>query len=63
MTYTGPPKPQGGYETYRQASGAAGRAYARGMHDDVQAPFLIVRGLFRLFWRVVTFLIRIVRRK
>ena len=63
MTYTGPPAPKDGYETYRQASGAARRAYNRGMRDDAQAPFLIIRALFRLIWRAARMLFRIVRRK
>lgn len=63
MTYTGPPAPRDGYETHRQASGAAGRAYTRGMRDDAQAPALMIGALFRLVWRAAKAMLRIVWRK
>ena len=63
MTYTGPPAPRDGYETYRQASGASGRAYSRGMRDDAQAPAQLIGMLFRLVWGAARLLIRMVRRK
>lgn len=63
MTYTGPPAPRDSHETWRQASGAAGRTYTRGMSDDAQAPAQLVGMLFRLVRRAARMLIRMVRRK
>ena len=63
MTYTGPPSPRDSYETHRQASGAAGRAFTRGMRDDAQAPALMIGALFWFVWRAAKAMFRIVRRK
>ena len=63
MTYTGPPAPREGHEVHRQASGAAGRAYSRGMHDDAQAPILLIGVLLRLLWWFPKTMFRLARRR
>ena len=48
---------------HRQNYASAARAQTRGMEDERQLPFLLIRGLFRLVWWFPKTLFRIVRRK